>query len=215
LFANQVKPTMRDFRAKFKKSGGSPKLISASPLLGPQWEPLAKALALVIGRTSSGITFHFQPYLRKYDLSPKKSPYLQAIVEDSFFQLEIAGNLVVNPPLSDDEHKMMQFLGWNLPDASPEEYRSGENGNPNFVRYFNLQTPIDEVVEFILTTLVLVFGSDEDDFWGFDNADCADKVAELNLLGRLKKTQENPQGSIFALPGRHLDLIEKTSSNQK
>lgn len=190
-------------------------MISTNPLLGPQWEPLAKALALVIGKTASGVTFHFQPYLRRYDMSPHKSPYLQAIVDDNFFQLEIAGNLVVDPPLTDEEYKIMHFYGWSLPDASPDEYGSGASGNPNFVRYYNLETPIDEVVEFILTTLAGVFGAAEDDFWGFDNANCADEVAALNLLGRLKKTDGNPFGTIFALPGQHLELIEKTGSNQK
>ena len=190
-------------------------MISTNPLLGPQWEPLAKAIALAIGQCRSGSTFHLQPYLRRYDLSPDRSPYLQGMAQGDFFELELAGNLVVNPPLSEEEYQILKFYGWHLPESTPEQYRDGSQDTPNFSRTYSLDFDADEVAEFILTTLCGVFGADEEDFWGFDGFRAADEISKFNLLGRLKYTDGNPHQTIFALPGHHLDLIESSSSNQK
>jgi len=190
-------------------------VIRENPFLGPKWEPLAQALAYVIGKTASGRTFHFQTYLRKYGLSPDTSPYLQAIIEDEFFHLEISGNLVLNPPLDEEGFSQMEFYGWQRPEASPEVYHDNHEGNPNFVRYFSLNTPIDEVVEFLLTTLAGVFEATEDDFYAFTNGNTANEVDGLHLLGRLKKTEANPDQVIFAFPGKHLDMVDRPKSRKK
>ena len=184
--------------------------VQANPFLGPNWVPLAKAIKYVLQKTyDEGQNFHLQTYAKAYGASPDSSPYLQARIADNFLEMEISGNLVVDPPLTEYQIKQLGFYGWLAPEVTPEEYSDGGSGNPNFVRYYNIESPLHDIVEFILVTLVGIFGMTEDDFWGFENGTDADEVDEMNLLGRLKGSAGNPNRVIFALPGHHFELIDK------
>lgn len=182
-------------------------MISSNPLLGPEWESLGHVFVHLIERIRPGYPFIVQTYGRKFNLSPDTSPYLQAIRTDGdVLQMEVSGNLMVQPPLTELQHRELEFYGWNRPESNPGEYAEDHDGNPNFARYFEPGTDPLDVAEFILTTLVGVYGITEDDFWGFESS--AEKVASLKKLGRLKATDGNPSAVIFALPGKHLEMLE-------
>lgn len=183
-------------------------MIAANPLLGPQWEPLGHVFVHLLERIRPGHHFNVQTYGRKFNLSPDTSPYLQAIrTDEGLLQMEVSGNLVVNPPLTELQQQELEFYGWNRPDSDPDEYSSSHEGNPNFHRFFEPAVDNIEIAEFILTTLVGVFGITEDDFWGFESS--ADSVAKLKKLGRLAATAGNPNAVIFAMPGKHLELLNE------
>jgi len=188
-------------------------LVTNNPFLGPQWEELAIALESSLARAYVGHTFDIQTYAERFGLSPDTSPYIQAKVFDDILQVEISANLMVRPQLSLEQYKTLQFYGWELPEVNPDEYQKNASGNPNMVRYFDLETAPKQIVEAILTALVGVYGIVESDFWGFSDSAEADRVGEMKILGRLKKTSTNPFGVVFALPGYHEDMLEQTSED--
>ncbi len=180
-------------------------MISDNPLLGPQWEPLAHVIVKLLENMKRHDTFSAQTYGRKFGLSPDTSPYLQAIFdEEGNLQMEVSGNLQVRPELTKQQMQDLEFYGWEPPETVGGEF--GADGNPNFARYFEPNKDRLEIAEFILTTLVGVYGITEDDFWGFERK--AELVASLKKLGRLKATEGNPNAVIFAMPGKHFDMVE-------
>ena len=161
----------------------------------------------LLSQLNSVNTFHIQTYLKKFQLSPETSPYVQGLLEEGgSLHMEISGNLQVRPMLSEDEYNALEFYGWEKPEVTDAEYQEHHQGIPNFYRLFEPNVPKIEIAESILTSLVGVFGMTEEDFLNFGTE--GEKVAELGLLGRLKVSEENPFRDIFALPGEHLDMIE-------
>lgn len=183
-------------------------MISTNPLLGPQWEPIAHVLIRLLEDVRRGKLFSVQTYIRRCGLSPYDSPYLQAVFDDeSGVQMELSGNLQVNPPLTEDEYQQLEFYGWKRPEVTPEEYQEGGgSGNPNFVRFYAATDDPVDIAEFLLTSLVGVFGMTEQDFWGVNSRSEADRIDKLRKLGRLLHSDGNPDRLIFALPGIHDDM---------
>ena len=182
-------------------------MISTNPFLGPKWESVGEVIVHLLSQLNSVNTFHIQTYLKKFQLSPETSPYVQGLLEeDGSLHMEISGNLQVRPMLSEDEYNALEFYGWEKPEVTDEEYQEHHQGIPNFYRLFEPNVPKIEIAESILTSLVGVFGMTEEDFLNFGTE--GEKVAELRLLGGLKVSEENPFGDIFALPGEHLEIIE-------
>ena len=181
--------------------------IDNNPFLGPAWIPLVRAIRLLLNPNSKR-NFHLNTYGLKYNLHPDTSPYIQATWSyDGQLQLEASGNLMCNPPLTEDQFLEMEFIGWTRPEVTPEEYRSGEGGglNPNFVRFYEADPDLDEVAEFFLTTLTAIYGITEKDYFNFGEFEIPDKVDALGGLVRLKKDDGNPHGAIFGL------IVEKKS----
>ena len=104
-----------------------------------------------------------------------------------------------DPPLTEEQFKEMEFIGWTRPEATPEEYRDGSGLNPNFVRYYDVDPDLDEVADFFLTTLTAIYGITETDYFNFGEVGVPDQVDALGGLKRLKKDDGNPNGSIFGL----------------
>lgn len=185
-------------------------MIAANPFLGPQWEGLGFAFThLISSLRRTGQSFTVQVYGLKYNLSPYTSPFVQcARNEEGNLVVELSSNLQVNPPLTSEQFEALGFYGWESPECTPEEYREGFEGNPNFVRVFDGNIEAEKIAEFALTTLAGVLGIIEDDYFGFEPYWLAPQVAATGRLGRLKKSDGNPQQVIFALAGRHLEDID-------
>lgn len=189
--------------------------IETNPFLGPTWVPLAKALAFSMKSSTSRNPFEFQTYGRKYGLMPMDSPYFQGYCDEVSQEwiVEASGNLQCRPPLTDLQYQELEFYGWKAPTQTPDEFATGgyisdiEEGSPNFVKIFPKGVSLDVVVEVILTAAVGVYGIGEDDFFNFGEGGIADKVGNLQLLGRVKASQGNERREIFAMPGRHLKAI--------
>ena len=188
-------------------------MIHDNPLLGPEWDALAEAIALVIKKTGKNRTFCITTYGLRYGLSPDTSPYFQG-VRDEFGELfiEAAANLMCDPPLSDEEFAMMDFLSWDKPAVTPEEFENRDfgaesNDRPNFERRFSDSVDPVDIAEFIMQTMVVVYGLTEEDFFNFGGRETSDQVEALGKLGRLKRTDGNPDREIFAMPGRHLEML--------
>jgi hypothetical protein len=175
--------------------------IEPNPFLGPDWLPLVRVIRTLLN-FESGRNFHLNTYGLKYNLSPDRSPYIQATWSyGGQLQLEASGNLMCNPPLTEEQFQEMEFIGWTRPEVAAEEYRSGEGRgrNPNFVRYYDPDPNLDEVADFFLTTLTAIYGITEKDFFNFCEFEIPDKVDALGGLVRLKKHEGNPHGAIFGL----------------
>jgi len=180
--------------------------ISDNPILGPEWEPLGQVLSRLLEDVAAGEMLIISTYGRRYNFDPHSSPFVQACANGAGgTQLEIAGNLMVQPQLSSEDYATMEFYGWTLPEVSPENYAT-EGGNPNFVRYYNPGFSTLEAAEFIVTTLVGVYRFTIEDLFGFDNPDVANFVASLNKLDRLAGGNTNPDRVIFAMPHQHLNM---------
>lgn len=194
-------------------------MVQDNPLLGPQWEELAKAIVLVLDATPNDRTFCIQTYALKYGLQTGTSPYFQGAKDDfgSFF-IEIAANLTCDPKLTEEEFKMMEFLGWDLPAVTTDEFQDQEFGSeanncPNFERRYSDDVPREEIAEAILEALVIAYGLTEEDFFNFGPPRRAEMIAKNTSLGRLKILDTNPFGEIFALPGQHLDMLGDDPEN--
>ena len=188
-------------------------MIHDNPLLGPEWDALAEAIVLVIEKTGKNRTFCITTYGKRFNLSPNTSPYFQGF-QDEFgeFFIEASANLNCNPPLTDEEFAMMAFLSWDKPAVEPEEFQNRENSHeandhPNFERRFSSEVSPVDIAEFIMQTMVVVYGLTEDDFFNFGGRETSDKVEALGKLGRLPENPGNPDRQIFAMPGRHLDML--------
>jgi hypothetical protein len=182
-------------------------VISNNPFLGPKWVAVGETIEILLNGLNSRNNFHIQTYIRKFNLSPDTSPYVQGLLEeDGSVHMEISGNLQVRPLLTDEQMESLVFYGWEKPDATEEEYREHHEGIPNFYRLFEPGMPKIEIAEAILTALVGVYGMTEEDFLNFGTK--GEVVSRLGLLGRLKASKGNPFRDIFALPGEHLDMIE-------
>jgi hypothetical protein len=174
-------------------------MVEQNPFLGPAWMPVVRAIRLLLGSPKKD-NFHLTTYGLKYNLSPDRSPYIQATwSSDGQLQLEASGNLICNPPLTEEQFKEMEFIGWTRPESTPEEYRGGGGLNPNFVRYYDADPNLDEVADFFLTTLTAIYGITETDYFNFGEFSIPDKVDALGGLVRLKKHEGNPHGAIFGL----------------
>jgi hypothetical protein len=191
-------------------------MIASNPFLGANWIPLAKALALSMKSATSRRPFEFQTYGRKYGLMPMDSPYFQGYRDELSQEwiVEASGNLQCRPPLTALQYQELEFYGWKAPTQTPDEFAVDgyipdiEVGSPNFVRIFPKEENLNVVVEAILTAAVGVYGIGEDDFFNFGEGGIADKVGNLQLLGRVKASQGNERREIFAMPGKHLRAIE-------
>ena len=188
-------------------------MIHDNPLLGPEWDALAEAIVLVINETRKNRTFCITTYGLRFNLDPGTSPYFQGF-RDEFGELfiEASANLSCEPPLTDEEFAMMEFLSWDRPALEPEEFRNRDysaeaNDRPNFERRFTSEVNPTDIAEFIMQTMVVVYGLTEEDYFNFGDRDTANKVEALGKLGRLKKTDGNLDREIFAMPGRHTDLL--------
>ena len=179
--------------------------IEPNPFLGPDWLPLVRVIRTLLN-FESGRNFHLNTYGLKYNLSPDRSPYIQATWSyGGQLQLEASGNLMCDPPRTEEQFKEMEFIGWTRPESTPEEYRDGAGLNPNFVRYYDADPDLDEVADFFLTTLTAIYGITETDYFNFGEFEVPDQVDALGGLKRLKKDDGNPNGSIFGL------IVEKDS----
>lgn len=189
-------------------------MIHDNPLLGPEWDALGEAIALVIKKTGKNNTFCITTYGKRYGLSPSTSPYFQG-ARDDFGELfiEASSNVICDPPLTDQEYEMMEFLSWDRPALDPEEFENRDfnseaNDQPNFERRFPDSVDPVDIAEFIMQTMVVVYRLTEDDFFNFGNETTSNQVDALGKLGRLKYSEGNPWRQIFAMPGKHLGMLK-------
>lgn len=171
--------------------------ISNNPFLGPAWVPVVAAIKMLLSDKDMD-AFHFDTYAKRYGMDPDRSPYIQARWDfDGHLQLEAPGNLICDPPLTEEQFREMEFIGWTRPDVDPAGYSSGHpSDNPNFVRYYGPDANLDEVAEFFLTTLTTVYGLEETDYFAFETPD---RVEALGGLKRLPVSEGNPDSCIFGL----------------
>lgn len=184
-------------------------MIRDNPLLGPEWEELGKAIVLILDATPTDDVFCVETYSHNHSLSPSTSPYFQGN-KDEFgeFFIEIAANLVCEPKLTEEQFKMMEFLSWDLPYVTDEQpFGSLTSGSPNFERRFADDVPREVIAEAIIEALVVVYGFTDEEFFNFGGKRKTELIASNTNLGRLKTDKGNPLGQIFALPGKHLDMI--------
>ena len=183
-------------------------MIENNPFLGPQWKPLGDAIELLIADLKKRGRFSIQTYAAKYGESEETSPYLQALVDDGMIQMEVSANLQVRPKLSRRKYQRMKFYGWLLPDSKEDKARDPSSHNPNFCRYYALDTPNEEIAEFLLLTLVSISGITEDDMWSLGSDSQNSSIYNKGLMSLVKLEDRPDYGLIFVLPGYRQDIVE-------
>ena len=111
-------------------------------------------------------------------------------------RVEISANLVVRPELSEKQILELEFMGWSVPCED----------NPNFERVWDVPA-LEEVSDFVLTSLVSIYGIEERDFFAFGLVDTPDFVGGLGYLDRLAASDSNRWRAIFCLRGMHDELL--------
>ena len=188
-------------------------MISDNPLLGPDWEPLGHVIVKLLEDFAKGDTFCLRTCLLYYGNNSVTSPQFDvAFDEPGKFVLELTGNLYLRPQISEQMVETLEFYGWTKPDIDPEDWNESEEpaGRPDFSRSYITKTEPSEIAEFIVTTLVGVFGMQLTDFIAFADKASATKVDAMKKLGRLKRYENNTEALIFAMPGQHLSSISVT-----
>jgi hypothetical protein len=184
-------------------------MVVDNPFLGPQWQPLATALAgLLVRCLQFEKSMVMQTFGLKYSLDPDRSPYFQAVNSERGLLVEAASNVICNPPLTASEYQQLEFYGWTPPTQSPEEFGDEnevfeygyEEESPNFSRNFEAPFDFDAIAEAILTAMVGVYGITEDDYFGFAARGDADFVDSFHSMVRLEAHEGNPAAEIFHLP---------------
>lgn len=180
--------------------------IIGNPFVGPQWLGVVKAIEVLIDeRTFNRMspTWTMCTYGHHYRLSTHTSPYVQAILEsDGSLHVELSGNIICDPPLSERQMEQLEWIGWTRP--------SEENSRlPNFYRIFEPGWHPRGVAERIVESLTSIMNISEEDFFNFsEKPETVAKIAVIHELDRLKISPErNPHGSIFCLAGQHPELI--------
>ena len=183
-------------------------MIETNPFLGPQWKPLATAMDILITDLKKTGRFDMQTYAAKYGVSAETSPYLQACIEDGLIQMEISANLQVRPKLSKKQYKKMEFYGWLRPDRKKDEADDLVAYNPNFCRYYSRDTPNVEIVEFLLLSLVSIYGITENDMWSLGSESQNSKIYNKGLMNLVKLEDRPDNGLILILPGYREEIVE-------
>lgn len=180
--------------------------IIGNPFVGPQWLGVVKAIEVLIDERTfnrASPTWTMSTYGHHYRLSTHTSPYVQAILEsDGSLHVELSGNIICDPPLSERQMEHLEWIGWTRP--------SEENsGLPNFYRIFEPGWHPRGVAARIVESLTSIMNIGEEDFFNF--SEIPGTIAKISLikeLDRLKISREtNPNGSIFCLAGQHPELI--------
>ena len=171
--------------------------VASNPFLGQKWVSLARTIEAVIERVRDEDDHcQFQTYGNAFGLSPNTSPFMQAKWNGPILRVEISANLVVRPELSEKQILELEFMGWSVP---------GE-GNPNFERVWDVPA-LEDVSDFVLTSLVSIYGIEERDFFAFGLVDTPDFVGGLGYLDRLAASDSNRWRAIFCLQGMHDELL--------
>lgn len=189
-------------------------MIETNPFLGPQWKPLVKAMELLVEDLKRTKKFSIQTYAAKYGESEETSPYLQALVEDGLIQMEISANLQVRPKLSKSKYQKMAFYGWLLPKSKEEKSRNFPSHNPNFCRFYALDTPNEEIVEFLLYTLVSIFRITENDMWSLGSGSQNSHILNQGLMNLVRLDSRPDDGLILVLPGYREDIVERPADSR-
>jgi hypothetical protein len=170
--------------------------IAENLALGPQWIGLAHATEFILADAKKRGSCLLQTYSHKFGLSPYSSPYMQASWDGNVLHVELSGNIICDPPLSEKQLGELEKFGWEPPN---EEC-------PNFEKVWTSPN-LAEVAEYVLTSMVAIMGIEEQDFFAFGNAGNANSVDELNKLDRLARTKGNEGREIFCLKGQHKELL--------
>lgn len=170
-----------------------------NPNLGPDWLPIAHAIALMSsGLTTRSAVWVMNTLLKSNDFSPDNTPYCQALLEfDGSLHVEVSGRLALKE-MSEEDLKVLRFIGWNVPDLFENE-EDKEDGLPNPYRLFEVGWGSFQVAAFVLETLITVYGFRETDFIDVSTRIRAIKVAELGNLERVEIHPGNPAGTLFRL----------------
>ncbi len=213
-FRNLLLMEVRDLTAQESGSEATRRVV-AHPLLGPEWLPIVDAIEFMTERTRIGRFWILNTLTGLHNFDPFTSPYVQAIREDDgCLHVEIGGRSVYLDSEGVSQAGLLELLGWEVPVGEPEydpavepefdpdempddDPYPPEGGLPNSYRLFPATWSPRAVAEFVLESLVIVFGLTIDDLFSMDR----NFTTRVSLLIRGLYRLDN--SDIFALkPGR-------------
>ena len=170
-----------------------------NPNLGPKWLPMAKAFDLLSARlTARSPVWVVDTLLKSNNFSPDNTPYCQALLGyNGTLLVEVSGRLA-QKDMSEEDLKVLEFIGWNVPDLQEDEEDKVE-GLPNPYRLFELGWGSFQVAAFVLETLITVYGFRTTDYCNVNSRSVAQEIADLRMLERSKIHPGSPEGTLFRL----------------
>lgn len=187
--------------------------ILENPFLGKDWLPVLQALEKIGGKPVTRKLDFGRMYVLTERHGFDNSPYLQWMEEhDGSIHFEIAGNLSLQPKLTEKDVEGLRFLGWEVPDADLSNRELLDADCPNPYRSFPVGVGPLEMFAKVFEALTSIYGVTISDGFFFERIIDADEFAACNKLFRYFPVEGSNASIFYTLPGmlevrkRQLDL---------
>ena len=172
-------------------------------LVGKEWNPLKEVIVHLIHRVIVVHSAEFHTYRQVSDRKPTRSPAVYFDAANDMIHVEISGNVICDPPLTDDDMFKLKLLGWTTPTVTAEEFldENGFGGLPNVSRDFSPMTDFAQIADEIVAALVVAYQLHIADGFFFGWADdIAEEIDGLGVLDRHAATAKNSKRRVFSIP---------------
>lgn len=172
-------------------------------LVGKEWNPLKEAIVHLLHRVIVLHSAEFHTYRQVSGRKPTRSPGVFLDSVNDMIHVEISGNVICDPPLTDDDMLKLQMLGWTTPTVTAEEFldENGFGGLPNVSRDYSPTVDFEQIADEIVAALVVSYQLHIADGFFFGWAEgIAEEIDGLGLLDRLDATEKNPKRRVFSIP---------------
>ena len=172
-------------------------------LVGKEWNPLKEVVAHLIHRVIVTNEAEFYTYRQVSARQATRSPGVFFDARDELVHVEISGNVVCEPPLTEDDFLKLQILGWHTPTVTAEAFldENGFGGLPNVSRDFSPMTDFAQIADEIVAALVVAYQLQLSDsfFFGWEKG-IEDEIDGLGVLKRQAATEKNTKRRVFSIP---------------
>ena len=172
-------------------------------LAGKEWNPLKEVIVHLIHRVIVLHSAEFYTYRQVSNRKATRSPGVFFDASDDLIHVEISGNVVCDPPLTQDDFIKLQILGWSTPTVTAEEFldENGFGGLPNVSRDFSPLTDFAQIADEVVAALVMAYQLDiADNFFFGPTKGIEDEIDGLGLLERHAATDKNAKRRVFSIP---------------
>lgn len=172
-------------------------------LVPAEWDPLKKVIVHLLHRVIALHTAELYTYRQVSERKPTRSPAVFFDAVDEMFHIEISGNVVCDPPLTDDDMLKLKMLGWSTPTVTADEFldENGFGGLPNVSREYSPMTDFAVIADEIVAALVVAYQLQVGDGFFFGWAEgIAEEIDGLGLLDRQAATAKNSKRRVFSIP---------------
>lgn len=172
-------------------------------LVAAEWDPLKKVIVHLLHRVIALHTAELYTYRQVSERRPTRSPAVFFDAVNEMFHIEISGNVVCDPPLTDDDMLKLKMLGWSTPTVTADEFldENGFGGLPNVSRDYSPMTDFAVIADEIVAALVVAYRLQVGDgfFFGWAKG-IEDEIDGLAVLVRDQASEKNAKRRVFSIP---------------